>query len=251
MAQQKKKFTVSTGGFMIKGIYVITKNMYAKEKDMEIVANNLAHINTTGYKRELPFSEIIARYQDQPGKNITDHSQGTFFQTTNPLDVAISGNGFFAVQTGNGIELTRNGHFKLSDEGLLVNEQGNKVLGIKGSIDFLQSKISDSESVYIAKDGEIKVGDKTIGHLMIVKVDNNLELARKEGLNFISGNDVPFNQVDEGEVSIKQGFLEESNVNPMLEIQSMISIHKEFESAQKIIIALDRALEKGNEVGRI
>lgn len=237
---------------MVKGIYVVAQNMVAKEKNLEMVASNLANINTTGYKRELPFSEIIALYQQEPVKNLTDFSQGTLSQTYNPLDLGITGNGSFAVKTENGIEYTRNGRFRVSDEGFLVNEQGYKVLGRKGEIDFMQTELNKDQTITISESGEIRMGDQVIDKLYIAKFDNNISLLRKEGLNFSSPDGgFDLEEAPEDGYSVRQGYLEESNVNPLIEMQAMISIQKEFESSQKVINTLDRSLEKANEAGRV
>lgn len=237
---------------MIKGIYLVSQNMISKEKNLEMVASNLANINTTGYKRELPFSEIIALYQQEPIKNLTDFTEGTFAQTSNPLDLGISGNGCFAVKTQNGIEYTRNGRFSISNEGFLVNEQGNKVLGRKGEIDFMSAEFNKDQTISISESGEIKMGDQVIDTIYVAKFDNNISLLRKEGLNFSSPDgSLDLEEAIEGEYSVRQGYLEESNVNPLIEMQALISIQKEFESSQKVINTLDRSLEKANEAGRV
>lgn len=236
---------------MIKGIYYVSRNMHTKVNNIEIVANNLANINTTGYKRELPFSEIMARYNDTPIKQITDFSQGTLLFTSNPLDLAISGKGNFTLQNDKGqLEFTRNGRFRISEEGFLVNEQGFKVMGKKGTIDFLDFKLDKDKSINISKNGEIKIGDAVIDELKIVDLENMMGLDRKEGLNFITTDD-NHKELEEGNFELQQGYLEESNVNPVLEMQAMIDINKEFEASQKMVNFLDISLEKANEIGKV
>jgi len=236
---------------MIKGIYFMSQNMHSKVNNIEIVANNLANINTTGFKRELPFSEIMERYKNSPVKQVTDFSQGTLLFTSNPLDLALSGKGNFVLQNEKGEqEFTRNGRLRISEEGFLVNEQGYKVIGKKGTIDFLDFQTRKDKSISISKNGEIKVGDTIIDDLKIVDLDNMDGLERKEGLNFetVNGN---FKELNEGEFEIQQGYLEESNVNPVLEMQAMIDINKDFEASQKMINFLDISLEKANEIGKV
>lgn len=235
---------------MIKGIYSAARNMYAKENNLEIIANNVANINTTGFKRELPFSEIMSRYENTPVKQITDCSQGNLIQTTNPLDLAVSGDAYFVVNTPEGQQVTRNGRFRISEDGFLVNEQGYKVVGRKGEIEFTGTMLDKEQSITVSKKGEIKAGDTYIDDLQIVKVDSRIFLDRKEGVNFsvIDGN---FHAANIEEYEVQQGYLEEANVNPVLELQAMIDVSKEFEASQRVINALDHSLEQANQIGKV
>ncbi|MGE5682175.1 MAG: flagellar hook-basal body protein [Bacillota bacterium] len=234
---------------MIKGIYFVSRALESRYKNMEIVSNNLANINTTGFKRELPFSELVSRYQDAPVKQITDFTQGNLLQTSNPLDLAVSGDAFFAVQSDKGVEYTKNGRFRVSDEGFLVNEQGYKVLGKKGEIDLSDFSMEQIETIGISKKGEIKIGDRVVDELQISKIDDPSLLNRKEGLNFFSP-DNSFVDAQEGEFEIQQGYLEESNTNAILEMQSMIELNKDYETGQRMMNFLDTSLEKANEIGK-
>ena len=96
---------------MVKGIYLAARGMQARMKNLEVVANNLANLNTTGFKEEMPFSMIMNQYGKVALQQNTNFEQGNLMQTSNPLDMGISGNGYFVVQTENGTELTRNGNF--------------------------------------------------------------------------------------------------------------------------------------------
>lgn len=236
---------------MIKGIYFMSGNMHTKVNNIEIVANNLANINSTGFKRELPFSEIIARFSGAGIKQMTDFAQGTLLFTSNPLDLALSGKGNFVVKNDDGeLEYTRNGRFRINEEGFLVNEQGYKVMGKKGEIDFLDYKLSKEDSIKISKNGEIRVGDAVIDDLKVVDLDNMSGIERRDGLNF-SSTSGDITELQEGDFEIQQGYLEESNVNPVLEMQAMIDINKDFEASQKMVNFLDISLEKANEIGKV
>ncbi|MGE5362990.1 MAG: flagellar hook-basal body protein [Bacteroidota bacterium] len=235
---------------MIKSIYKTAQNMYAKENNLEIVANNVSNVNTSGFKRELPFSEIMSRYQNTPVKQITDTQQGNYTQTSNPLDLTVSGNSYFLVNTPEGQQVSKNGRFRISEDGFLVNEQGYHVMGRKGDINFHEAGVDQEQSVNISKSGEIRLGETYVGELQIVKVDNPSVLERKEGANFIS-TDSSYRAADPEEYSVLQGYLEDSNVNPVLELQSMIDISKEFESSQKVINVLDHSLEQANSIGKV
>ncbi|MGE5399259.1 MAG: flagellar hook-basal body protein [Ignavibacteriales bacterium] len=235
---------------MIKGIYFISQNLGYKQKNMEVVANNLANINTTGFKRELPFAEIMSRIADAPVKHLTDFSQGNLLLTSNPLDLAVSGEAYFTLKNDKGgVEYSRNGRFRISDEGFLVNEQGLKVLGRKGEIDLSDYSLDQQQNISVSKSGEIKIGDNVVDELQISRLDDPAMLQRKEGLNFTEV-DGPAKDAEPESYEIQQGYLEESNTNAIIEMQSMIDLNKDFESAQKMMNFLDESLAKATEIGR-
>ena len=233
---------------MIKGIFQSAKSLQACNKNMEKVANNLANINTTGYKREGMFSEILSSMTGPKIRSVVDTSQGELFTTSNPLDMAINGEGLFVLQSENGYEFTRNGSFRISDEGFLVNEEGKKVIGKNGEIDLSSFLNGEDAKISVSKNGEIQVNDTPVSELLVVKIDDFEK--RKTGLNFnATENIMDFVQQDKYE--ILQGYLEESNVNPILEMENMINISKDYESAYKMITYLDGTLEKANELGKL
>lgn len=235
---------------MITSISNTAQKMQMKTRDMEIIANNLANINSTGYKRELPFSEILQREENNGLNQITDFKEGAAVATANPYDLSISGSGFFVIQTEDGERLTRDGKFTLSDEGYLVNEKGDKVLGQKGPVNLSDLLLDPSKTFSVAKNGEIKIGDKTVDTLMIGKIDKQEKLLRKEDQTF-AYEDGKYDSPEESEYTITQGYIEESNVNAIEEMQSMIELNREFEMSQKLIQNFDQHLGKVNEAGKI
>ena len=235
---------------MIKGIYQAAQSMRLMMKDLEVVANNLANTNSTGYKRELPFAEILSRTENSNIKQLTDFREGVAVKTENPFDLLISGQGFFVLQTENGIGLTRDGKFSLTQDGFLVNEKGSKVLGQKGPINLSDLLFDQSKTAKITSDGEIKIGDKLVDRILVAKIGNQENLLRKQDQEFSILND-EFELADENNFAISQGYIEESNVNPIQEMQSMIEINRDFETTQKMIIAFDNYLGKVNESGKV
>lgn len=123
---------------MIKGIYQSARSLMAANKNMEKISGNLANLNTVGFKREGLFSEILKSEGKSQIRSSVDTSQGQIYETLNPLDLALVGEGMFTIQTQNGYEFTRKGNFKVSDEGFLVDEQGNSVMGKNGEINLTQ-----------------------------------------------------------------------------------------------------------------
>lgn len=233
---------------MIKGIYQSARSLLAANKNMEKISSNLANLNTVGFKREGMFSEILKSVGQSEVRSSVDTSQGEIYETLNPLDLAIVGEGMFAIQTPRGFEFTRKGNFKISDEGFLVNEQGNKVLGKGGEINLKEYLNAEQTDIKISPSGELSINENHVADLLVVKIDDYEK--RKMGLNFNSTQDIQ-DLAQENEFELRQGYLEESNVNPMIELENMINISKDYETAYKMVNYLDGSLEKANELGRI
>ncbi len=235
---------------MIKGIFYAAKNLEAKFKDAEIIANNLANINTTGFKRQLPFSDILMRYTNGEYKQLTDFTEGSFLNTGNSSDLAIKGDGFFVIQTQNGLELTKNGRFAVSDEGFLVDQSGNKVIGQKGGINLQAFLIDGKDTFTVTKDGEIRVGDVFVDKLMIGRLNDQQFLLRTPNGGFAYENS-DFEAADEINYEVLQNTIEEANINPVTEMQQMIQMNKDYEATQKVVNIFDTHLSRVNEIGRV
>jgi len=220
---------------------VITEMSYAvqgalgQEKLFETIANHLANVNTTGYKAEiLSFDEQLA------AQMTIDFTQGSLQPTGNPLDLAISGEGFFKIQTDQGIRYTRNGTFALNQEGLLVTDQGNPVLGENGPITI------DGDHIHITETGDIQVDDEIVGKLSLVTFDNLAGFSKQADSLFVYGVPVV------APVSVEQGALEQSNVQTMMEMTNMVETSRNYESYQKLIQTIDEMDAKAiNEVGQV
>ncbi len=234
---------------MIKGIYVAARGLDNRMKNLEIVANNLANLNTVGYKRDISFFEMMNQFNQPDVKRTIDFAQGNMTQTFNQLDFAINGKGFFVVEGKQGMELTRNGKFSISDDGFLVTEYGAKVYGKNGLINFNDSITKNENTVVVNRNGEVIIGDYALDSILVVLPDNTMNIEKSSNLNF-NLSDGSFLFPDEGSFEILQGHLEESNVNPIQEMESMIKVSVNYESNNKIINYLDQTLEKANEIGR-
>lgn len=236
---------------MIKGIYTAGRSLDHRIKNIDVIANNLSNLNTVGYKREIPFSEIINEIGETSIRKITSQQQGDLLQTSNPLDLAVTGNGFFALKNEDGkIELTRDGRFKLDDDGFLTDFNGRKVMGKNGEISIEETLMTENSTIAVSKNGDIKVGNKLIDTMAMYQVANANALMRTGGSNF-STEGAELNEAPEDSFIISQGFLEESNTSPIVEMEAMIQLNKEYESAQKVITALDSSLMHANEIGKV
>jgi len=207
-------------------------------------------LNTTGFKRDLLFSEALAGEMSDDMKLIqeTDFGQGQLKETSNDLDLAITGNGFFTVETNNGLGYTRDGHFKMDAEGVLKSSSGHPVLGVNGWISLLRDGLPAKE-VSFAENGDVFVNGEHYDQLLITDFES-YELLEKAGANlFNASEDAVIYEVEDA--IIKQGFLEESNVNPAQEMIDLIEVQRQFESVQKMVRTLDVTFRLAvNQVGR-
>jgi flagellar basal-body rod protein FlgF len=213
----------------------------ALQRQMEVIANNLANVNTTGFKAEQVLLEEyvspVARdggfaWSDQPltythdWATMHDLSDGAVVQTANPLDVALRGDGFLAVQTPAGERWTRSGALQIDAEGFLVTTDGHRVLGEGGPIQF----DADDNDITIAPDGAISTNDGIKGRLRLVEFSDVQALAR-EGSNLFSGG-VP---IEGGTTRVMQGALEKSNVSGIAEMTEMIRVSRAYQSLASLM----------------
>lgn len=252
---------------MLRGLYTASSGMITETKVMDVLSNNLANVNTTGYKRDSVITSAFPDYMFTrnggdnipPGGQIgkmdygilvdtlhTNFQEGALSETKGKLDFAIDGNGFFVVDTPNGQRFTRDGSFAMSKDGYLVTQEGYYVEGLNGPIKLSEGNISVDEAGNIINNGQ------NIDKLNIMDF-NNYDGLRKEGDNlFYIDNAVLSVQIIPSTGRIKQGYLEESNVNPVNEMVNMISVMRTYESSQRVVTAFDETLGKVvNEVGKV
>jgi flagellar basal-body rod protein FlgF len=212
------------------------------ERQLDVVANNIANVNTTGYKNDSSlFEEFLTSgaHEDnfvgsdrrvsfvQDRGTFRDFSQGALEQTKNPLDLAIDGSAFLVVQTPAGERYTRDGGLQLNNQGQLVTVAGNPVLGAGGPIVFQPT----DHDVNVTADGTITVvegngtADSVRGKLRLVSFADAQKML-KEGLNlYTAGEGSP--QPDTKSV-VRQGFIEKSNVNAVAEMSRMIEVTRAY-----------------------
>ncbi len=235
---------------MIEGLNKAASALGNGFSNMGRIANNLANVDTPGFKRDLPFSEVLDEENNIMLSQFTDHHQGDVYYTNNPLDLALTGQGFFTVDTGNEVLLTKNGKFKISEDGYLVNSQGYKVLGQSGEISVGEYLNEEDQKITVTKEGEIIFGKHNIDTLKISVVGDLRDLTKAEASTFRHPTG-DFQTAEETEFSIAQGYLENSNINPVIEMEAMIQQTKDYETAAKIIQALDTSLGQANEIGKV
>lgn len=259
---------------MQSGVFSGLFGALSNEHRMNSIANNLANINTTGYKRDtLAFRDTFIMFaHDQimePVANVrsdklfpepkhmarprlaesrTDFSQGPLKTTGGPLDLAISGDGFFSVRTPEGDYYSRNGHFRLTPEGTLITEQGFQVLGDGGGEIVIPPGI---KNLVIAEDGRLFGDGDLIGQIGFTGVDDLTNLEKVGANMYRAKNGAQVGEV-EAQGFMVQGFLEAPNVDVVYEMVNMIEAQRQFEAYQKAMQssdALDR--EAYSKVGKM
>jgi flagellar basal-body rod protein FlgF len=226
------------------GLIDASRAALIQQHNMDILSNNLANVNTAGFKADrLIFNDLL----DRQVKSV--HSQGPMNHTDNPLDVAIGGEGFFKVQTPKGMRLTRDGSFKMLSDGTLVNSQGMKVLGKGGSTITLNH---EGGHVFIDGQGSITQGTEQVGALEVVDVKDKKPLI-KDGGNLFGGENGQLPPTSAAtDYSLTQGAVEMSNVEVVGEMVHMINTFRSYESYQKVIQAVqDMDSKTTSQVGRV
>ena len=224
--------------------------MRNKVLNIQIVANNLANLNSTAFKRGLAFSEVFDEEQATIQRKLTDFSEGVFEETGNPLNAAISGKAYFTVKTPEGDHLTRSGDFVIDTQGFLATREGFRVMGENGEINLQEELINRKANITITKNGEIKSGDKIVSKLKMMKVADEQRLTKTEGQRFFN-EDKEYIVATDNEFEIQHGYLESSNTNAILEMQAMIQLQKDYEAAQKMITSLDSILSQESDLGKV
>ncbi|MGL4986853.1 MAG: flagellar basal-body rod protein FlgF [Treponemataceae bacterium] len=251
---------------MVRGWYTGASGMNAQQNRLDVISNNLANVDTTGYKRDVAvsknFSELLLRRMNDDGvykipfgsadaspiigkvglgvetnESFTIHEQGSFKQTSNNPDMALQGEGFFAVNTPQGERYTRNGNFLVGREGILETKEGLPVLGENGLI------FVDDRDFKVNIDGIITFTDtgEVADRLKLVRFDNERYL-QKQGSSLYGATETSgeaFIAEDNLRPGIIQGYVETANVNVVTEMVQMIEVNRAYEANQKSIQTQD------------
>jgi flagellar basal-body rod protein FlgF len=211
-------------------------------REMQVVANNVANAATTGFRREgVVFAEHVDRLAGAASLSsahargrYTDLGQGTLARTGGTFDLAIEGEGFFLIATPEGNALTRAGAFLPGPEGELVTPEGDRLLDAGGAPVFVPP---DARAIAIGPDGTLAADGQPLGVIGLWQPSDPLDLQRAAGARFH-----PAGEVEPVEAPrIRQGALEDSNVEPVTEIARMIEVQRAYELGQGL---LDREDER-------
>ncbi|MBF0442383.1 MAG: flagellar hook-basal body protein [Oligoflexales bacterium] len=260
---------------MLKNIYTPLSGAIAQERAMDIIANNLANLNTVGfkgdnvtftllepepyrnYKSPIPpanykvdFGELTPFHgNDMAYVGIAgmerDNQQGPALITHNPLDLMIEGEGYFAVQTDQGRRFTRAGNLSLNSEGALVTASGHPILGEKGVV-YLRSKQFE-----VNTKGEIYQDNQLVDRIRMYSFANE-DAVERVGNNYLYFGGSDKDLVSVANPAIRQGFLEGSNVNAIKNLTAMIIAHRSYEAYQKAVSNYDKMMDKSsNTIGAV
>ncbi|MEE2861405.1 MAG: flagellar hook-basal body complex protein [Pseudomonadota bacterium] len=229
---------------MDNAIYASLTRQSGLMAEMRTVANNIANANTTGFRREgVIFAEHLTAL-DRHGDTLSmahargrmlDLNQGVLTQTNNNLDLAIEGDGFFLVEAPEGLRLTRAGAFMPSAEGELMTADGHRLLD-EGQAPIILP--AGASSVAVGADGTLSSNGLPFGRIGLFNAPEGVNLTHEGGTAFsIEGDPEPVE-----EARIRQGFLEESNVDPVFEITRMIEVQRAYELGQSFLDREDQRI---------
>lgn len=216
--------------------YVALTRQSGLARELQAVANNIANLSTTGYRREgVIFAEEVRALPAEGGSvamtaaraRYTDNLQGSLQETGGSLDLAIEGDGYFTVMTPDGERLTRAGAFTRNSDGTVVNMDGYPLLDEGGGEIVVPF---EARAVNVAADGTIGIDGEPAARLGLVAVADPTKLSREAGTLFSAAATEP---LEDGR--IVQGFLEHSNVNPVAEMARMIEVQRAYEYGQKLM----------------
>jgi flagellar basal-body rod protein FlgF len=224
--------------------YIALSRQMALWKQMNIVSNNMANMNTAGYKQDNAlFTSYINQSPEATGigampmfftqdyADFQNFAEGAFKDTGNTFDLAIKGDGFFCVETKDGEKYTRKGQFTLNEDGALATTDGDLVMSENNTPFFFAPGETD---ITISENGDVMTENGLIGRLKIAKFADNQKLLKIAGVLFenTEGNAVNFGSDN---VRIAQGMVESSNVNSITEMTNLVKIQRSYEYVQQMI----------------
>ena len=266
---------------MVKGLYTAYTGMVQEQRRLDVLANNLANSTTVGYKKEGATSksfrdELALRIKDSErrgvrgignikmgvkvGETYTDYSDGATQVTDKNADLAIAGDGFFAIEftdknQNTSVKYTRNGEFNVDNEGYLVTVDGDHVLDQQAALASATGeagyiRVDPMRDFFVGRDGTVYQDNDPTGQTIgLVDIDNR-DYLYKYGENLYDLEDG--GQVIDGTGTIEQGYLEMSNVNIAYEMVNMIAIQRAYDAGQKMIQTEDSTLEMAvSQVGQV
>jgi flagellar basal-body rod protein FlgF len=236
---------------MLQGYYSAASGMTAALQNQNILAQNLAHAPVPGYRRQaLSFAAFQMPSNSPSGpstakpmhgaevaQSSTSFAVGPVQRTDNPLECAVSGNGFFVLDGPQGPLYTRNGQFQINDAGRLVSTSGYPVSGVGGAL----TVPSNSPNIQIAQDGTVSAGNTTIGQLQLASFSDPRRLIRAGTTLFQAPSDL---QPQQFTGTVRQGYRENSNVQVVQEMVQMIAGMRQYEAAAKAMRSLSDAMQQ-------
>lgn len=243
---------------MFQGFYDLTSNMITQNRNMNVISNNMTNVSTPGYKSDTVVQstfrdELIYRFDkygrtpvgvssrvDTAAERVTDHSEGAMKETGRNLDLALAGNGFFVIQTGNGNVYTRNGSFNIDDQGYLRLDGVGRVMGTNGPIRL------NTDDVVVDGQGNIRSNEngQYFGRLRLVDFNNYGQLTKITGGVFRANG-----QPQNADAAVRQKFVEDSNVSMIDEMTAMMTGQRVLQSSAQVLKMYDQLIAKAVQIG--
>jgi len=225
------------------GIHTTAQSLRYYTRLQEVTANNLANVSTDGFKMDRMTGQMLGGTEYPVPVQHTDLSQGALRETTRDLDVALEGDGFLVVQTAAGERLTRGGSLRLDATGMLVDNDGNPMLGLKGPIIVPPGKVD------IARDGMISVDGAPLAQLRMESVADPATLKKEGAGRFVAAT--PLMPVTD-KLVLRQGAIEEPNTDPVLGMVDLVTIQRAYTANLDALRAMDGVLAAvTSEVGKL
>lgn len=248
---------------MNRGLYIASSGMIAQRTKMDVITNNLANVDTIGYKTDdlikRSFGDMmLQRYNGINGadgvmtvgplgmgkhidETVTYFTEGSYEETGETTDISVFGDGFFVVNTPQGDRYTRAGNFMVNSEGVLVNADGHFVMSTDN-----QRITVGSKDFVVDSNANITVAGEQVATIAVVDFADRGALA-KEGSNLFTGAGAAPSE----NFALRQGFIETSNVDTAREVATMIMTNRAFEANQRIVKMFDESIAKTvNEIAR-
>lgn len=223
-------------------LYIALSRQTSLWRQLDMVANNLANVNTTGYKGVQPhFTEYVSKSKTDESLLsdrlsfvhdfgiVRDFTEGAFSATDNPLDLAIHGPSYFVVDTPEGIRYTRNGQLKINDEGMLVTSSNYPILDDRNNPIFIAPEETEFN---VTRDGTILTENGPVATLQTVEFADQQKLRATHSGLYRNTENNPMTVV---RPNVEQGMIETSNVNAVVEMTEMIKLQRAYENVQMMI----------------
>ncbi|CAN5117224.1 flagellar basal-body rod protein FlgF [soil metagenome] len=233
---------------MQNGIYVALSAQMALQKRLDTIANNVANSGTAGYRaEEVKFETFLSQAAGDSiafastGESYISRQSGELVQTENPLDVAVRGDAWLSIQTPSGPVYTRDGRMRMLETGELQTLNGESVLDAGGAAILLDPNAGTPR---IASDGMITQGNRQLGAIGLFRIADDAKLTRAASSGVVP--DRPAEPIlDFGNAGVVQGFMERSNVNPVLEMARLIQVTRAFESVSQTVTDSESTMLNG------
>ncbi|HSR67156.1 MAG TPA: flagellar hook-basal body protein [Acidobacteriota bacterium] len=239
------------------GLYIAAAGMKSRAQALEVSANNVANAGVAGYKRDMVFYGIFNRVRGNPleraladsvvaEESRTNFSAGTLQRTDNPLDLALASDGFFAVQTGEGVSYTRNGQFTLDANRRIVSAAGEPLLNENN-----RPIILPEGQVEVGSLGDVSVDGVLAGRIQIVDFQDKAQLVKAGSVLFQAPQGAE--PLPPENLSVKQGFLERSNVNPVAGLADAMHNMRTFEMLARAMRMMSQDVDRRaiDEIARV